>query len=65
MKPIINGTAFGSITIAGQLYEHDVIIRLNGKVEKRRKKLSKKKTERRIRFRLKKPNTSSNQVLNC
>ena len=41
MKPNIDKTKFGSITIAGEKYEHDVIIRLNGKVGKRRKKLSK------------------------
>ena len=41
MKPKIDKTKFGSITIAGEKYENDIIIRLNGKVEKRRKKLSK------------------------
>jgi hypothetical protein len=41
MKPEINKTKFGSITIAGEIYEHDVIIRLNGMVEKRKKQLSK------------------------
>jgi hypothetical protein len=41
MKPKIDKTKFGSITIAGQKYEHDVLIRLDGKVEKRKKKLSK------------------------
>lgn len=41
MKPRIEGTAFGSITIGGHQYHHDVIIRLNGKVKKRKKKLSK------------------------
>ncbi len=41
MKPKINGTSFGSITIDGELYEHDVMIRLDGKVKKRKKKLSK------------------------
>jgi hypothetical protein len=41
VKPKIDKTKFGSITIAGEEYEHDVIIRLNGKVEKRKKKLSK------------------------
>jgi hypothetical protein len=38
----IDGTKFGSITIDGKTYEHDVIIRLNGTVVKRKKKLSKK-----------------------
>ncbi len=41
MKPHIDRTKFGSITIAGENYEHDVIVRLNGKVQKRKKKLSK------------------------
>ena len=41
MKPHINGTDFGSIIIAHEDYEHDVIIRLNGEVKKRKKKLSK------------------------
>ena len=39
----IEDTAFGNITIDGKTYEHDVIIRLSGQVEKRRKKLSKEK----------------------
>ncbi len=41
MKVKIDRTKFGSITISGKKYEHDVLIRLNGKVEKRKKKLSK------------------------
>jgi len=41
MKPMIDQTTFGSITIAGEGFEHDVIIRLTGQVEKRKKKLSK------------------------
>ncbi len=41
MKPKIDKTRFGSIRIAGETYEHDVIIRLDGQVEKRKKKLSK------------------------
>jgi len=41
MKPAIDGTGFGTITIEKKTYEHDVIIRLNGEVEKRKKKLSK------------------------
>ena len=43
MRPSINRTEFGSITISGELYEHDVVIRLSGKVKKRKKKLSKAK----------------------
>jgi len=39
----IDGTRFGEITIDGAVYDHDVIIRLSGKVEKRRKRLSKEK----------------------
>ena len=41
MKPMIDDTIFGSIIIAGEKYEHDVIIRMNGTVKKRKKKLSK------------------------
>jgi len=41
MEPRIDRTRFGSITIEGEMYEHDVIIRLNSDVEKRKKKLSK------------------------
>lgn len=41
MKPTINKTDFGSITIDGQVYDHDVVIRLSGKIKKRKKKLSK------------------------
>ena len=37
----IDSTEFGAITVDGKTYEHDVIIRLSGEVEKRRKKLSK------------------------
>jgi len=41
MKPKIDSTKFGSITIEGEKIEHDIVIRLNGDVEKRKKKLSK------------------------
>ena len=41
MRPRIDGTEFGSITIEGEVVEYDVIVRLNGKVKKRKKKLSK------------------------
>jgi hypothetical protein len=41
MKPPIDGTSFGTITIGGNLYEHDVLIRLSGEAKKRKKKLSK------------------------
>ena len=41
MKPTIDDTKFGSITIEGKKIRHDVLIRLNGDVEKRKKKLSK------------------------
>jgi hypothetical protein len=40
MKLKIDKTKFGSITIDGEKYEHDVLIRMGGKVEKRKKKLS-------------------------
>ncbi len=38
----IDGTEFGSITIDGETYPHDVIVRRSGEVRKRKKKLSKK-----------------------
>jgi hypothetical protein len=41
MKPKIDRTRFGSITIEGRKYAHDVCIRLDGAVKKRKKKLSK------------------------
>jgi hypothetical protein len=41
MEPRIDQTQFGSVTIDGEVFTHDVIIRLDGRVEKRKKKLSK------------------------
>ena len=41
MKPLFEGSAFGSITIDGATYNHDIIIRLHGSIGKRKKKLSK------------------------
>ena len=43
MRPSINRTEFGSITISSEWYEHDVVVRLSGKVKRRKKKLSKAK----------------------
>jgi hypothetical protein len=40
MRPRIDRTQFGSVTIDGKLYEHDLLILLGGKVEKRNKELS-------------------------
>jgi hypothetical protein len=40
-KPEINNTSFGSITVDGESYDHDIIITTEGKVKKRKKKLSK------------------------
>jgi hypothetical protein len=42
MKPRIDGTAFGSITVEGTVFDHDVVIDPNGRVTKRKKKLSKR-----------------------
>ena len=42
MKPKINSTSFGSITVNEKTFENDILIRMNGKIKKRRKKLSKK-----------------------
>ena len=41
MQPAIQGTEFGSITVDNEVFDHDIVIRLNGKVKKRKKKLSK------------------------
>jgi hypothetical protein len=41
MRPRIDRTQFGSVTIDGKVFDHDVLIRLGGQVEKRKKKLSK------------------------
>jgi hypothetical protein len=41
MEPRIDGTTFGLVTVDRQLYKRDIIIRLSGKVKKRKKKLSK------------------------
>jgi hypothetical protein len=38
----IDSTEFGSITINGTTYTHDILIQLSGEVVKRKKKLSKK-----------------------
>jgi hypothetical protein len=44
MNPQIDTTALGSITIGGKEYHHDVVIRLDGTIHKRKKQLSKKVT---------------------
>lgn len=41
MKPILSDSRFGAIVVDDEELEHDIIIRLSGKVEKRKKKLSK------------------------
>jgi len=41
MKPYINKTGFGWIEIDGERYEHDILIRPDGEIKKRKKKLSK------------------------
>ncbi len=41
MRPKIEDTWFGSITVEGTRYEYDIIIRLSGKVRRRNKQLSK------------------------
>jgi hypothetical protein len=42
MKPKINSTSFGLITVKGKIFENDILIRMSGQIEKRKKKLSKK-----------------------
>ena len=37
MKPVIDKTGFGSITIESVSYKHDVVIRLDGTIEKRKR----------------------------
>jgi hypothetical protein len=44
MKPRIDGTSFGSITIDGEEYNYDVVIDASGKVHERQKKLSRQVT---------------------
>jgi hypothetical protein len=41
VKPRIDRTKFGSITVEGTVFEYDLLIRLDGRVQKRKKKLSK------------------------
>jgi len=41
MKPKIDGTEFGSITVDGFDFEYDVLIRLSGEIKKGKKRLSK------------------------
>jgi hypothetical protein len=41
MEPAIEGSRFGSIVIGGETYRRDVLIRLGGRVKKRKKQLSK------------------------
>jgi hypothetical protein len=42
MKPFIHNTSFGSISVDHFTFHYDVLIRANGHIEKRKKKLSKK-----------------------
>ena len=41
MKPPIEATQFGSITLGGVVYDHDVLVRPDATVRRRKKKLSK------------------------
>lgn len=43
MKPKIDSTGFGSITVEGETFDYDILIRLDGRIEKREKTLSKEK----------------------
>lgn len=42
MRPYLDRTGFGWLEIDGERYEHDVLIRLGGKIKRRKKKLSKR-----------------------
>jgi hypothetical protein len=37
VKLKIDGAQFGSITVDGETYDHDIVIRLSGTVKKRKK----------------------------
>ena len=41
MKPLIEATQFGSITLGGTVYDHDVLVCPDATVKRRKKKLSK------------------------
>jgi hypothetical protein len=41
MEPRINATQFGSITLGGTVYDHDVMVGADASVTRRKKKLSK------------------------
>jgi hypothetical protein len=41
VRPRIDRTRFGSITVEGEVYRHDLLIRPNGEVQARRNELSK------------------------
>ena len=42
MKPHIDSTSFGTITVEQRVFDHDIVIRSSGEIKKRKKKLSKK-----------------------
>jgi hypothetical protein len=42
VQPHVDGTGFGWLEVEGERYEHDVLIRLDGRVKRRKKKLSKR-----------------------
>ena len=41
MKPPIGATQFGSITLGGAVYDHDVLVCPDATIKRRKKKLSK------------------------
>jgi len=40
MKPIISGTGFGSITVGEKMLDYDVVIHMNGHIEKRKEPMA-------------------------
>jgi hypothetical protein len=42
MKPYIDSTSFGSISVNQTILDHDIVLRWNDDIKKRKKKLSKK-----------------------
>lgn len=58
MKPKIDSTSFGSITVNGETFKYDILIRLNGQVEKKeRKDCQRSYMELPIKSRLRKQST--------
>jgi hypothetical protein len=62
MKPEIDGTTFGSITVGGKTFQHDVLIRLDGAVKKRKKSSPRPSMAPLTPFHWTRPGTSTKRV---